>query len=316
MRMGNLSEHAMKFDRELLKAYVVSLLISSKPDLRFVGHNFLIEENVSDERRLELELHEPNAENAREFMKSYYKKYVQGVESGHIPSSFIMHINYPALEPVVVDPSEKLVRLENIDRFIVSNANRIKFDALKKALDDGDNDILSLLARSFHAPIGQRPMFAAFERDVRFILRKHDWLPRIIDIFGLLHHYHSGLDKPKFFALMECTAAEVIEQARAKGIVFCFALPTVLESQGNPAFCPVPRSSTCGRSVDLRVSFPDSPIGEILHARFDYQPRHIKLLGVWRMTDIPDIKAMRELHLVRLREQSGWPDFGSERKMR
>lgn len=108
----------MKFDRELLKAYVVSLLNASKPDLRFVGHNFLIEENVSDERRLELESHEPNAENARELLKSYFMKYVQGVESGHIPSSFIMHINYPALESVVVAPSEKLVRLENIDRFL------------------------------------------------------------------------------------------------------------------------------------------------------------------------------------------------------
>ena len=82
-------------------------------------------------------------------------------------------------------------------------------------------------------------MFAVFERDVRFILRKPDWLPRIIDIFGLLHHYHSDLDKPKFFALMEYTVAEVIEQARAKGIVHCIALPTVLEAQGNPAFCPV-----------------------------------------------------------------------------
>lgn len=128
----------MKFDRDLLNDYVDSLLKSSNPESRCVGHNFLIEENVSEERRLELEAHDPSATNARELLKSYFKKYVQGEKYGHISSTFMMPINYPALDPVVVDPKQKLYRLENIDDFLKPRENGIEFVDLEKALKDGD----------------------------------------------------------------------------------------------------------------------------------------------------------------------------------
>lgn len=306
----------MKFDRDLLNDYIVSLLNSSKQESRCVGHNFLIEENVSEERRFELEAHDPSETNARKLLNSYFKKYVQGEKSGHISSTFMMPINYPALESVVVDLGQKLYRLENIDDFLKPRENGIDFVELEKALKDGGTKKLYSLIRKIQNFPGERPMFAAFEDDIRPIIRKPDWLPCVIDLFGLFHHYQNDPEKPKHFAFMEYTAAEVVEQAHAKGIEYCFALPIVLESQGNPAFCPVPRSSTCGRVVNLGGPFPAAPIGEILHVRIDYQPRHFKFLGVWTGGLIPDIEPLRERHLVRVREETGRAEFGKGRKVR
>ena len=74
---------------------------------------------------------------------------------------------------------------------------------LEKAWKEGNEDELILFTKRFHTVPGERPMFSAFERDVRSVLKKPNWLPCVIDIFGLFHHYPYIPEKPNCFALME-----------------------------------------------------------------------------------------------------------------
>ena len=242
----------MRFDRAILKNWIQLLLEASNSESRCIGHNFLIEENVSDERRLELEAYMPEWTDANEILVNYYLEYVQRHDRGLLPSTFNWSIIMPALQSVVVHPFRKLIRLERIDDFLNSVQDLFDFETLNEALNGGDRRPLSLLLDWFHAFLGERPAFAAFMSDVRGQLGKSDWLPFFIDGVGLYHNYPYDLRKPNCFALMEYAASEVIQQARAKGIERCFALPTVLEAWNNPAFCPVPSTSCQGRAVDLR----------------------------------------------------------------
>ena len=135
-------------------------------------------------------------------------------------------------------------------------------------------------------------------------------MPCIIDCFGLYHHYPFDPTKPNCFALFEYTAAEVVEQAKRKGIRDCFALPTVFESQNNPAFCPVPRLTGQGRVVNLRGKCLVRLVREILHPRFEYSQQHLIRAGAWNGARNPDIMPARRRHMVLLREETGRQNYG------
>ena len=212
-------------------------MASSDADSRCIGHNFLIEENVSDERRLELEAHEPESADAKKLFESYYEIYIQGTMRGHVPSTFKMPLNFPALQSVAVHPSRILMRLECLDDLLPVDGS-VDYDELVLASNGGDPDSIIELLQLYNDFPGERPVFAGYKSDIRSLLRKKEWVSCIIDYFGLYHHYPYDPGKSNRFALFEYTAAEVIEQAIRKGIGHCFALPTVLESWINPAFFP------------------------------------------------------------------------------
>ena len=120
---------------------------------------------------------------------------------------------------------------------------------------------------------------------------------------GLYHHYPFDSSQTYSFALMEYTAKNVFDQARAKSMNKPFAIATVLECQDNPAFFPVPRGTSHGFTVDLRERNPRRPsVREILHIRFDYPWRHISRLEQWGGRDLPDIASSRASHIVTLRD--------------
>ena len=159
---------------------------------------------------------------------------------------------------------------------------------------------------------GERPFFAVFKSDIERLLNDPDWLQNYIDGVGMLHHYPYDTDEPAIFALMEYSAAEVIQQASSKGMEDCFAAPTVLECENNPAFCPTPRSTGHGYVVDLRpTDCIVSGIREILHPRIDYSWKHVKKLGKWAGASIPNVEAAGEHHLDFLRRVSGRENFGT-----
>lgn len=112
------------------------------------------------------------------------------------------------------------------------------------------------------------------------------------------------------FGLFEYTAGEVIEQARRKGIRYCFAKPTVLEAWDNPAFCPAPHSAAQGRIVNLRGNSLARLAQEVLHSRFEHSARHMICSGVWQSTLKPDVEVARKRHMVLLRKETGRPEYG------
>ena len=111
---------------------------------------------------------------------------------------------------------------------------------------------------------------------------------------------------------MEYSVGEVVQQARAKGIVRCFAVPTVLESGNNPAFCPTPRSTGHGYAVDLR-EWDRMEIGvrEILHPRIECSWKHVKKLEIWTGAATPDVEMAGERQLEFLRRTSGREEYGA-----
>ncbi|MEE4212619.1 MAG: hypothetical protein V2I43_25515 [Parvularcula sp.] len=257
-----------------------------------------------------METYEPGSEDVREVVYSYFVDSVQGLARGHNSSTFDESTNDLALLPASVEPVQKIIRLERIDRLLEPQGG-LDFGSLVDALRTGDQHRLSALADQFQSYPGERPSFAAFKSEVSDDLKEADWLQRIIDRLGLYHHYPFVPGKPYRFALMEYTADEVIKQAHAKGADRCFSLATVLECQDNPAFFPVPRSTSHGFTVDLRERNPKKPsVREILHIRFDYSWRHVKRLAEWSGADVPDIEVARGRHLDTLRTETGRTDFG------
>ncbi|MBU6165739.1 MAG: hypothetical protein KGQ52_06365 [Alphaproteobacteria bacterium] len=300
----------MQFNRSELNDSAVSLARSPAVDDSCIGRNYLIEENVTDQRRSVVEGYEPLAIDVREVVNSYFRDSVQGVQRGHLSSTFDETINHQALLPVSVEPTQKIIRLERIDRHL-EPIGGLDFMSLTKALQDNDRHRLAALADQFLNYGGERPAFSAFKSEVSDDLNSVDLLPRIIDRLGLYHHYPFVSGKPYRFALMEYTAAEVIDQAKKKNMNRCFALATVLECQNNPAFFPVPRATSHGFTVDLRERNPAQPsVREMLHIRFDYSWRHIKRIAEWTGADTPDIVAARDRHLATLRTATGCADFG------
>ena len=120
----------MRFERAILKDWLQSLIASTDAKDRCIGKNFLIEENVSDERRLELEAHNPELTDVEILFKSYYRIFVQGEIRGHVPSTFEMHKNFPALKAVAMHPARKLMRLECLDEYLLLEQDGFEFEEL------------------------------------------------------------------------------------------------------------------------------------------------------------------------------------------
>mgnify|MGYP003362795883 CR=1 FL=1 len=300
----------MQFNRSELNDSAVSLADASDVSESCVGHNYLIEENVSDRRRGDVEAYMPQSEDVREVVNSYFLDSVQGLARGHNSSTFDKATNAHALLSDSVEPVQKIIRLERIDRHLEPQG-ALDFNSLVDALQTREQHRLSALTDQFQNYSGERPSFAAFKSEVSDDLNESDWLQRIIDRLGLYHYYPFISSKPYRFALMEYTADEVIKQAQSKGVDRCFSLPTVLECQNNPAFFPVPRSTGHGFAVDLRQRNPNKPsVREILHIRFDYSWEHVKRLVEWSGAEVPDIESARGRHLDALRTETGRTDFG------
>lgn len=303
----------MKFDRDELNASVLSLANAADMEQRCVGSNYFIEENVADLRRNHVESFDPTSCDVRTVVDAYFRESIQGLARGHVSSTFDIAVNDLALLPATVEPMQKIVRLERIDR-LLEPSHGLEFSSLQSALATKDKHRLSALTDKFQDYPGERPSFAAFRSEISGDLKQSDWLQRLVDRLGLYHHYPFASGSPYRFALMEYTASEVIAQARAKGIAKCFALATVLECQDNPAFFPVPRDTAHGFTVDLRERTPRKPsVREILHTRFDYSATHVKRLEAWPGADLPDIYAARRRHLDTLRAETGRADFGEVR---
>lgn len=303
----------MHFKRSELNASAEALARSADKDERCVGRNYFVEENVADERRDGVETYKPTSTDVREVVNSYFADSVQGLSRGHLPTTFDETINPLALLPASIEPVQKIIRLEKIDWALEPSfaGHGLTFESLSEALARGDRHRLSALTDRFLDFRGERPAFVAFKSEVADDLKAADWLQRIIDRLGLYHYYLLPPGKPFRFALMEYTAEEVIRQAASKGIDRCFALATVLECQNNPAFFPVPRSTSHGFTVDLRERSPRQPcVREILHIRFDYSWNHVKRLAEWSGSDLPEIEGARERHLNALRKETGRVDFG------
>lgn len=130
------SEGVMQFDRDELNASVILSLKSPKAENRCIGRNFMIEENVSDRRRFDVEAFLPRSRIHLAVTAVYFRESVQGRSCGHLSSTFDALKNHLAILPEsAIDPSWKLNRLERIDGILEMIG--LGFEELKKAHERG-----------------------------------------------------------------------------------------------------------------------------------------------------------------------------------
>jgi len=300
----------MKFNRTKVAASVSTLAGSVEVHESSIGFNYLIEENVGDLRRDQVEAFEMSTDDVRQIVKSYFDGAIQGISRGHRSTTFDISVNSGALLPATVDPNQKIIRLERIDR-VLSKDPSLDFKRVRAARGSDDAVTLQAFVDLFSTYPGERPSFSAFKSEVDDDLKSPDWLHRLIDRMGLYHFYPFDSGQTYSFALMEYTAKDILAQATKKGIDRPFAVATVLECQENPAFFPVPKGSQFGFTVDLRERVPPRPnVREILHIRYDYSWRNVSKLAQWSGASEPDISASRNRHLATVRRDTGRADFG------
>lgn len=301
----------MRFSRLPLQSSVEALAASDEVHERCIGRNYLVEENVGPARLDDLEGYDSAATEVRQLVQTYFDGSIQGVARGHACSTFDQALNDMALLPATVEPNQKIVRLERIDR-ILARDPALTFARVSQAKAAGDASVLRSFVDLFAQYPGERPSFAAFKAEVEADLAQPDWLQRLIDRLGLYHHYPFDAAETYSFALMEYKASDVFALAGAQGVERPFALATVLECRDNPAFFPVPHGTAHGFTVDLRARNPHRPsVREILHIRFDYQAPHVARLAQWGGNGLPDIESSRDRHLATLRGETQRPDFGA-----
>lgn len=138
----------MQFVRVALNESAISLCRSLEAADRCIGRNFLIEENVSDQRRADFEAILPRSSDVVMVSKKYFSMTVQGRERGHVPSTFNAKKNYLAIIPMTaIDPAIKFVRLERIDRILRYTA--FGFEEIGTALAWGDRKNYPNLPKHF-----------------------------------------------------------------------------------------------------------------------------------------------------------------------
>jgi len=280
---------------------------------RAVGDNLEFEERVCDLRLEEFETHDPSASSLDTLQATYFRAAVQGARRDHVPVTFTVK-NAGALYEPEIEPNQVIVRLECIDD-VLKGINP-DFADLEQALKarPRDEELIGHVTDEFANFPGARPAFVAFKSEVASDLNSLDWLVRLRNRMGL-GHYDPAPGQRQAFALMEYLVKDVLSEwqlLQVRGAARPFALPTVLDSRTfSPYFFPSPRNLESSFAVDLD-QLGRNPIREMLHVRITYRPHHLVKAGelIGPLPSI-DLAAVRDVHLERLRNDSGRDDFGA-----
>ena len=305
----------MNFTRPDLQDDLTRLRAERRPSRRAMGDNFLFEENVGSDRLADFERFPALAPGLLPTASDYFFASVQGTRRDHTPSTFLP-INQAALMAAGIEPTQKIVRIERLDDILTALGNtaaaerQAAFDRLDKAVvaNPKDRTVIDPLMRQFDTFSGARPAFACFKAEAAPDLAQPDWLPRLIARLGL-GHFALAAGQMGYFALMQYTVAEVIDQAT---VPQPFAVPTVLEARDSEYFFPAPAGRGVGYTVDLGAAGSQELIREFLHVRLAYKADH--LLRVAQMTGpTPQVAlaAARDAHLAGLRMRCTRPDYGA-----
>lgn len=303
----------MKLQRSDLLRDFAGLRASRSAPMRALGDNFEFEERVSDARREDFEGADP-ALALRALQDAYFKARVEGGPRADVPTTF-RAINDLALYEPDIEPNQKLVRLECVDKILIDIG--ASFATLKNALRPSSRDdaLIAKVVDQRNCFRGARPAFVARKSEVTGDIGKPDWLMRLRNRLGL-GHCSPLPGQRQAYALMEYFVKDVLDEwgrVRARGAVRPFAFPTVLETQGSEHFFPAPREAGSSFTVDLTNGGPIlAPIRELLHLRISYQAHHLVRVGEL-VGPLPDIKlaAARDAHLDKMRRISGRADFGA-----
>jgi hypothetical protein len=303
-------------------------------DGRAVRQNFLLDEHPTPQRWEGHEVFILKAMAEKPRRKTLqgnvgHKRYVEGrmdrAVGAPAPETFDPVLNAGAMMPTP-QSNNRLVRVEMLDwmfdspglprnhklsaaKFIAEWADYRSSDSTK---GEAARTKLEAFVDEWNENRHQRPMFAAFMRDVKDEAEGDDWPEKLRCRLGLGHLYPAAPSQPIVVAQLRYTVADVVKWLDPKEPAFAF--PTVLDGPTNPLFFPAPPGAPYGRAVRLQ----DDPDGEFLtaetlHRRFDFRLEQIHDIQVVKdPRPALDLKARRNQHLACLRKEARAPDFGWE----
>ncbi|MBF0305755.1 MAG: hypothetical protein HQL41_08925 [Alphaproteobacteria bacterium] len=294
------------------------LTCSNDPDLRARGENYRFEERVDPRRQTRYDGIALTTADYEEWLEAHVAHLKTSVWVDE-PETFAAINGMAALSPAAsaeLGEDQVLVRIEKLDDALgrTKVSSLVELDELVEvfagrrqneriAVNEAKGALETVCGALNTHPYVLGPRFAAFAQDLNEEIAQPDWPDRLRDRLGLAH---IGVDEP--VALMSYSVRHVTRRRVDHPLV----VPTVLDAQPCEAFHPSPRDEDYGRTLNL-AGDPNcvALASEVLHPRFDYEPRHILKVGtVTRPFDRRRLAELRIQHLFCLRYLSNREDFG------
>ena len=300
----------------------------------FVARNFLLDEGVSDARFQSYRAHGGVANHStigvwQQRHLDYLQEQVQIPGAGmalpsridpddpaECPETF--RDGHTASTFSAIDAKLDLLRVERFD-FVAqySGLSRKRFAELvdgqlankltadeRKALDD------ALL--TWKLQTDRRPVFAAFWEDMETLFDADstpDWADRLRDRMGLAH-----LDPRAKAIEIVVFRYQVSRLPRITGSnTRPITPPTVLDGTHSEAFCPAPKGSLTGHTLDLNADSDLADRKEVLHPAIVLRSEDIFRRGsIQRPVERALLPLARHSHLESARTVAARPDYASE----
>lgn len=186
----------------------------------------------------------------------------------------------------------------------------------KTATDDETAELDGALAE-WEEQIDLRPMFAALYADVDSLFGATPaedapgWADTLRDWLGLAHLSPAKRRKEIDILVFRYPVKQVPDLKGTPRGSKPLVPPTVLDGSLSSAFCPAPRRSLTGHTVNLANEVVD-PRREVVHPSLDFRARHLWRVGtVTRPVDLDLLPEARGLHLLGVRDAAGRPDYAS-----
>ncbi|CAK8720630.1 hypothetical protein GKODMF_12215 [Candidatus Electrothrix gigas] len=311
----------MAFQRERLSTFYQFLQKERKnvhDEQHFIAENFILEERLLEQREdsYAAYLHAPTdfvqwLGNHRDYLDEQIN--ISDKTSGEIPETFTDANSRNLFSRI--DEDQYLVRVEDIHwpaGLIGEDGNRM-FDYLHYfiAKKEYTNTIEDFLEK-WNQERDLRPIFAGFWGEVKDIftdsaeneIDNPDWANQLRDRFGL-GHYNPEISipagEPIPVLLLRYRVKDVLAAAEDTKVT---AVPTVLDSDWNPFFCPTPADLNEGQTVDLSPGGEDEYTlnCEILHRFLPYTPSYLYRVGWIERSPGKECAEARRIHLTYLRD--------------
>lgn len=297
------------------------------------ANNYLFEERIAADRQRAYEDNfAPAMADLKAWKESHNRRYCSSkirVAGNQTPETF-SEINRAAFL-TGLEENQYVVRLEGLDWVLAGSGHtltelaehletwreREKPSVDKTKVEDA-TAFLSEFCMHWNRVRDNRPLFAAFQDEMKEDIDAPDWTSRVRNRLGLSHYNVLSPEKNIPVALVSYPVSKVLSGLKKEEKERAFAVPTVLDGVLNAHFFPTPASANYGRTLGLA---PDPNcerlVSEILHRRIDYAPDHFLKFGEIS-TPIPPhargkaLAALRNQHLFCLRYETGMEDFGED----
>lgn len=255
---------------------------------RIVVENFILEERLGFERETDyangLKILADFSEWTTQH-KDYLLKYIYLKNKSEIPVTFknINRTNFIA----DLEPAQYLIRVENLKALAriarKEDETRIYEKNLDSFLKNPGDDTARAFLTDFLDDCNQnrdvRPLFVGFWGEVKEFFENNDpeWPDKLRDCFGLGHLDPMG--EPIPIVIFRYRLGEVAPIDGNSDLLA--AIPTILDSEFSPFFCPTPKNEIKGQILDLSTDDPENYriSTEVLHRSIDYKPDHIYRFG-------------------------------------